>query len=123
MPLALALIVASCGEDTKGSTGTITLGAREPLALEGFEYGFKPGTITFRTGGESARVRIDLRNTGSLPHDAHVRKGDEELGGTDAIGGGKSASATVNLAPGDYELYCSIGDHADLGMTADLKIE
>lgn len=124
MLLALALALASCGDDdTTGSSGTITLTGREPLELEGFEYGFKPGTITFRTGGESASVRIAMRNTGSLPHDAHVREGDEELGGTEAVGGGKSAEATVNLAPGDYELYCSIGDHADLGMTADLKIE
>jgi plastocyanin len=122
MLLALALAAASCGDDATGSSGSITLTGSEPLELDGFEYGFKPGTITFRTGGESARVRIVMRNTGSLPHDAHVRNGGE-LGGTKAVGGGESAEATVNLAPGDYELYCSIGDHADLGMTADLKIE
>jgi plastocyanin len=124
--LALALLGAAltgCGEDTKGSTGSVTLTGRQPVAIEGFEYGFRPGSITFRTGGESARVRFDLTNEGSLPHDVHVRRGDESLGGTDAVGGGKKASATVNLAPGDYEVYCSIGDHADLGMKADLKIE
>ena len=126
MMLALALaggVLGGCGEDTKGSTGSVTLTARQPLAIEGFEYGFKPGDITFRTGGESARVRMDLTNTGSLPHDVHVRRGDEDLGGTKAVGGGKEATATVNLAPGDYELFCSIGDHADLGMTADLKVK
>jgi plastocyanin len=124
MLLALALALVSCGDDdTTGSSGTITLTGGQPLDLEAFEYGFKPGTITVRAGGESAHLRIVMSNTGSLPHDAHVREGDEELGGTKAVGGGESAEATVDLAPGDYELYCSIGDHADLGMIADLKIE
>jgi plastocyanin len=126
MMLALALaggVLGGCGDETKGSTGSVTLTARQPLAIEGFEYGFRPGNITFRTGGESARVVLDLTNKGSLPHDVHVRRGGEKLGGTEAVGGGKKATAMVNLAPGDYELFCSIGDHADLGMTADLKVE
>ena len=119
----LGAVLGGCGGDSKGSTGSVTLSARQPVDVEAFEYGFKPGNITFRTGGESARVRLELSNTGLLPHDAHVRRDDEDLGGTKAVGGGEKATATVNLAPGDYELYCSIGDHADLGMTADLKIE
>jgi plastocyanin len=52
-----------------------------------------------------------------------VRKGDDELGGTEAIGGGEKASASVPVPPGEYEIYCSIGDHADLGMTGTLKVE
>lgn len=123
LALALPAALAGCGEDNEGSAGAVTLSARQPLAIEGFEYGFKPGRVTFRTGGESGRLRLDLRNTGSLPHDVHVRRGDEELGGTKAVGGDQTATATVNLAPGDYELYCSIGDHADLGMTAKLLVE
>ena len=126
--LALALLpaVAGCGVDTESSSGSATVDAGQPVVVEGDEYSFKPGTITVHAATGSpgdVPVRFELRNVGSLPHDIHVRRGDEELGGLEAVGGGKTSRGTVKLAPGDYEVYCSIGDHADLGMTGDLKIE
>jgi plastocyanin len=125
-PLATIVLLAAlsaCGGDKAGSRGTLTVEAGRPVPVEGFEYGFEPGTITVRAGGREADVRFELTNGGTLPHDLHVREGDEELGGTEAIGDGDKASATVKLAPGDYEFYCSIGDHADLGMKGALTIE
>jgi plastocyanin len=123
LALALALGLSGCGKDKEGSSGNVTLKPRQPLAVQAHEYGFKPGTVTIASGGESAPVRFDLRNDGTLPHDIHVRQGDKELGGTDAVGEGKTATATVTLAPGDYEFYCSIGDHADLGMKGKLEVK
>ena len=128
LALALALLpgVAGCGEDTESSSGSATVNAGQPVVVEGDEYSFKPGKITVRapTGSPgNVPVRFELRNVGSLPHDINVRRGDEELGGVKAVGGGKTSSGTVELAPGDYEVYCSIGDHADLGMKGDLTIE
>ena len=128
-PVALALtlvpVAAGCGEETEASSGSITVAAGQPVVVEGDEYSFKPGTITVRAAGSrgTVPVRFVLRNLGALPHDIHVRRGDEELGGSEAVGADETARATVELAPGDYEIYCSIGDHADLGMTGDLKIE
>jgi uncharacterized cupredoxin-like copper-binding protein len=29
----------------------------------------------------------------------------------------------VAVPPGEYQIYCSIGDHADLGMTGKLTVE
>jgi plastocyanin len=126
--LAVAIVpfAAGCGEDTEASSGRATVDAGQPVVVEGDEYSFKPGTITVRAAAGApggVPVRFELRNVGTLPHDIHVRRGDEELGGTEAIGGDETARATVKLPPGDYEIYCSIGDHADLGMTGDLKIE
>ena len=126
-PLAAALLVAAltgCGDDDEESSGSVTVRAGQPVQVEGDEYSFKPGTVVVRGGGAArVPVRFDLRNVGSLPHDIHVRKGDDELGGSEAIPGDETASATVTLAPGAYELYCSIGDHADLGMTGKLTVE
>ncbi|HEX8744488.1 MAG TPA: cupredoxin domain-containing protein [Thermoleophilaceae bacterium] len=123
--IALLLAIAGCGDDNEKSSGSVTVDAGQPVAVEASEYAFKPGTITIRaaTGSSgNAPVRFELRNDGSLPHDVHVRRGDEELGGSEAVGGGKTASATVDLAPGEYEIYCSIGDHAELGMKGKLEV-
>jgi len=127
-PLALmllALAVSGCGDDREKSSGSVIVDAGQPVLVEGTEYAFKPGTITVRAAAGApgkVPVRFELRNEGSLPHDIHVRRGDEELGGSETIGGGETTSATVPLEPGEYEIYCSIGDHADLGMKGDLEV-
>jgi plastocyanin len=126
-PLALAAIavaLAGCGgDDESGSKGSLTVKSGQPVPVKGYEYGFEPGTIAIRSNNTEVAVQFKLTNTGSLPHDIHVRKGDDELGGTEAIGDGESASATVAVPPGEYEFYCSIGDHADLGMKGKLTVE
>ena len=125
-PLAIAAIafaLAGCGDDESGSKGSLTLNSGQPVPVKAYEYGFEPGTITIRAKNTEVAVQFRLTNVGTLPHDIHVRKGDEELGGAEAIGDGKSTSATVSVPPGEYEFYCSIGDHADLGMKGKLTVE
>jgi plastocyanin len=120
---ALAALAGCGGSDEDGSRGSLTVKSGEPVLVKGYEYGFEPGTITIRANNTEVAVQFELTNEGSLPHDLHVRKGDEELGGTEAIGEGKKARTTTSIPPGDYEFYCSIGDHADLGMKGKLTVE
>ena len=125
--LAIAVALAGCGEDEGNSKGSVTAQAGKPIPVSGFEYGFEPGTITVRggAGGGASKpvpVTFELKNDGSLPHDIHVRKDDSDLGGTEAVGDGDEASATVELEPGEYEFICSVGDHAELGMKGTLEV-
>lgn len=120
---ALAAVAAGCGKDHKGSSGSVAVRAGQPVAVKAHEYGFAPGTITVRGARGKAPVRFRLENDGSLPHDVHVRRDGDDLGGTEVVSGGKTAEGTVTLAPGSYEIFCSVGDHADLGMKGKLKVE
>jgi plastocyanin len=127
LPLTLALLLpalAGCGGGSTKSTGTVTVEAGQPVTVTADEYSFKPGTVVVRAGGKpSVAVRFRLKNDGALPHDIHVRAGDQDRGGTEPIGGGATTEGTVTLPPGDYKTFCSIGDHEDLGMRGKLTIE
>jgi plastocyanin len=127
---SLALVAAGCGgdddedttaaetttEDTSGATGaTGEGGAGGSTEVSMTEYAFDPSDVTVSEGDS-----IEVVNDGQLPHNLTVT--DEDLA-TDDLDGGASEELTVDLAPGDYEFICTIGDHADQGMTGTLTVE
>jgi plastocyanin len=115
----LPLVAGGCGgdDDERGRTVTTTPGAT--LAVVGDEYSFDPETIVVTGGG---RLTFALANDGVLAHNLRVYDGGSDVGGTPTFTGGKTRSGTVSLAPGDYELVCTVGNHADLGMTGKLTV-
>ena len=127
-PLTVTLILAAlagagCGGDSKedGAGGPATaVAAGGPLVVTAREYALTPGNVVVRGPGA---LRLRLRNSGSLPHDVRIQLGDRDLGGTDSIPGGESATATVDLRPGRYRMLCTVGDHAQLGMTGTLLVK
>ena len=112
--LPLLLLAASgCGGDggapepagqPAGTGTTITVGETE-FALEPSTVRLeKPGTYTFRAV-----------NRGQIDHALEVEgSGVEEE--TETIAAGESATVTVRLEEGTYELYCPIGNHKEQGM-------
>ena len=77
------------------------------------EHRVAPGVVTFT-----------VSNVGSIPHALEVEgQGIEEE--TDVIQPGASATLTLTLAPGTYDVYCPVGEdsHKKLGMDARLKVE
>jgi plastocyanin len=68
-------------------------------------------------------VRFTVTNGGSIPHAFEVEgQGTEQQ--TALIQPGASATLTLNLEPGTYEIYCPVGDdsHKKLGMETHLKV-
>jgi plastocyanin len=84
------------------------------------EYSFDPSTIVVSGPGT---LRVTLRNEGSLAHNLKVMKDGRALGGTPSFPGGESRSARLRVETGSYELVCTVGDHAELGMTGKLEVE
>jgi plastocyanin len=117
-----ALLASGCGgDDGDGDepARAATVSANGTLDMTAKEYSFDPGAITVKGAG---RLTISLRNDGSLAHDIRIRKGDAEVGGTQAFAGGETRKATVNLEHGTYEFLCTVGDHAKLGMRGTLTV-
>ncbi len=72
--------------------------------------------------GGAGAVRIALRNDGDLAHDIHLQRDGEDVGGTPSFPPGDTRSVRLRLQPGTYEMLCTVGDHAQLGMKGELKV-
>jgi plastocyanin len=121
VPLAVVALMAGCGgDDEEGPGRTVTVGARDTVDVTAHEYAFDPERIVVEAGGS---LTIELRNDGDLAHNLRLRRDGREVGGTPTFPGGRTESGQVRLQPGTYEMLCTVGDHAELGMTGELEVK
>jgi plastocyanin len=117
---AILLCLAGCGgDDEEQPVRSVTVNPNSTLEVVADEYSFDPGRIVVRGAGP---LTIRLRNAGELAHNLRVERGGEDLGGTPTFPGGQTQDGRVNLEHGNYELICTVGDHAELGMTGELQV-
>jgi hypothetical protein len=79
--------------------------------------------VLSRPSVKAGVVEIELQNVGQDPHDLRVRR----VGGTHTFSvpltdPGKRRSIAIRMRPGRYRLWCSVADHASLGMQAFLRV-
>ncbi|MBC7300077.1 MULTISPECIES: hypothetical protein [Nocardia] len=122
---ALALSACSSeGVDTDGPAtaqeSVITSDAVDSTRIEVSETEFAinvpnsrltPGTYTFV-----------VENSGSVSHDLVILGPGVESQRTSRIESGGSSELTVNLEPGSYTLWCSVGNHRELGMSTEIAV-
>jgi plastocyanin len=119
-PLAAVALVAGCGGDDQEEPGrTVTVGGGDTVAVTAREYSFDPERVVVEGGGP---LTIELENAGDLAHNLRLRRGGQEVGGTPTFPGGRTESGRVRVEPGTYEMICTVGDHAELGMTGELEV-
>ena len=116
---AAAVALAGCGGGG-GSGKSVTLPAGKPLVVKADEYRFDPSNVVVKAGGP---LRIKLTNDGAQAHDLHIQRGGDDLGGTPVFSPGQTKTATVKLAPGQYDFVCTVGDHEQLGMKGKLTVK
>ena len=120
-PFAALLLAAGCGDDDDEAPGrTVTVDAGATVAVTAREYSFDPDRIVVEAAGP---LTIELENAGDLAHNLRLRRDGEDAGGTPTFPGGRTESGRVRLEPGTYELVCTVGDHAELGMTGELEVK
>lgn len=129
---ALALVLAGCGSSgpaTPAAAPTAASSAAAPsssaeaagtevdvamkeFTLELSEDTFTPGTYTFKADNE-----------GKFPHTIIINgPGVDKKSAGGPLQGGQSASVTVDLQPGTYEIWCPVGDHKGKGMDTTITV-
>ena len=98
----------------------MTIKPNTTLRVTAREYSFDPGAVKMSGAGP---LTIQLRNAGSLAHNLKLTRNDETLGGTPTFPGGETRSGRVNLEHGRYEMVCTVGDHAELGMRGEFEVK
>jgi len=121
VPCTLLLAAAGCGGSKDGGpTRTVTTAPGATVTVSADEYRFDPNRVVVRGAGP---LRIVLRNEGSVAHDIRVRRDGRDVGGTPSFAPGGRMAARLELRPGTYELLCTVGDHAQLGMRGTLTVK
>jgi plastocyanin len=120
VPCASLLVFLACGGDEQdGGASTASVSPGTTLEVTAKEYSFNPGGVSVSGAGQ---LTIRLENAGSLAHNLTLERGGKRVGGTPTFPGGKTRSGRVRLEPGRYEMVCTVGDHAELGMRGELQV-
>lgn len=129
-PLALLTVAGSLAfglAGPAGVSGSVAGGrpqARDAafpahLQVTQLEYRLLLSRGTIKAG----QLNLEELDGGSDPHDLRLRR---EGGGSTIYGRllnpGRRWDTVVRLAPGTYRLWCSLPEHAKLGMHATLRV-
>jgi hypothetical protein len=114
LPVGLA---AAAGEPR--SAARLAAGAPSRLQVTQAEYRLRLSSAVVRAG----TVELIQLDAGREQHDLRLRR---EAGGPTIDGRllapGRSWQGTVRLRPGVYTLWCSLPEHARLGMRTTLRV-
>jgi uncharacterized cupredoxin-like copper-binding protein len=120
--VSAALLAVGCGAEP---TYTRAHDHRVVVVLD--EYRVRPEHIEVGAG----RVTIVAHDRGRLTHNLEVvayprpKSGEQERAfgePTKTLFPGQTGSTTTVLKPGKYRLICTISNHDNLGMWAELKV-
>ncbi|MDQ6933853.1 MAG: plastocyanin/azurin family copper-binding protein [Actinomycetota bacterium] len=118
--VTVAITAAACGG---GGASSSSSGAGQAVAgtrVNATETEYKivlsksalaPGTYTFVA-----------KDSGSATHALSIDGPGVKDKATSQVSGGQSASVTVKLQKGTYELYCPVANHKQLGMHTTITV-
>ena len=120
IPIAV-LALAGCGGDGDDSGGGATTGAAAgtPVTMSLVDFALEPKTVQLDAAGT---YTFKVTNDGQTQHALEIEgNGVEEE--TDTLSPGDSGEVSVELAAGEYELYCPIDGHRANGMEGTLVVD
>jgi uncharacterized cupredoxin-like copper-binding protein len=100
---------------TTGATTTTSAPASVQVSESEFKIALPKSTVA------AGSYSFEVKNDGHIPHNLVVQ-GNGVHEKTPTIQPGKSATLSVDLKPGTYDVYCSIPGHKQAGMDAKLTV-
>lgn len=112
MPITEEVVLENIAEEESSETANL-----KEFTVVGKNFSFLPATLTVKKGD---RVKIILQNTGGV-HDLTI---DEFGVATKRINSGEQGVIEFTADQvGDFEYYCSVGEHRQMGMKGALTVE
>jgi len=85
------------------------------VVVDESEFKIVTPTTTFKAG----QITFEAKNVGKIAHDLAIKQTGAK---TKLIQPGGSATLTVTLKPGTYELYCTVPGHEAAGMKLNITV-
>ena len=115
-----AVLTGGEGEEEGAAAGTPEAAGRtlELAADPGGRLAYDKTSAAVQAG----RLTVRLANESGIPHNVTIAKGSRDLGETETVAG-ESTTTRLDLAPGEYDFYCSVPGHRQAGMEGTLTVE
>jgi uncharacterized cupredoxin-like copper-binding protein len=106
------ILIAGCGASSGQSSGTVVTATETEYQIVLSRTSFTPGTYTFV-----------VTNHGLVTHSLEINgPGVNDVQLPQILGPGQSASMTVTLRPGSYDVFCQVDHHRALGMNVIIQV-
>jgi uncharacterized cupredoxin-like copper-binding protein len=120
----MSIALVACGGDPPPApTNTPGANTNGPAAQEVnvslVEWSIEPKDLEANTG----KVRFVVANNGQFPHDFAVQIGDQVSRTPVFQSSDGTKTLEIDITPGTYRMFCSVGDHASRGMEGQLVIK
>lgn len=114
--LALSFALAGCGGDDEAEEPAGE--SLETVDVSLVDFRLEPDTVHVDQAGT---YTFRVTNDGQSPHALEIESSELEEE-TETLDPGESDTITVELAEGDYELYCPVDGHKEQGMEGELVV-
>ena len=109
---------AAAGNEKPSPTTSVASGAGQTVQVSEKEFKISLPSTTLKPGSYT----FDLSNDGHVPHDLTIQGPGVSKAHTPVINAGQHATLKVKLAAGEYDFYCSVPGHKQLGMDVKVKV-